>query len=123
MWSVGEMDPQAVDELSSKDAFPISWNRDTAISVGAKDVKFTFWPSYTITGERDFDEKYMFTNDKYARLNFNPILVKGDRFTRMEDLITRDGHITRLKNIPERALKLRPPRTYYNPMMYDTGNL
>jgi hypothetical protein len=122
-WSVAEMNPSAPDELSSKDQFPISWNRDSATSVGAKDIQFTYWPSYTVTGEREFDEKYMFTNNKFARLGFNPILVEGDRFTIMEDLYKRDKLIKKVKNIPERPLKLRPKRTYYNPMMYDTGNL
>jgi hypothetical protein len=122
-WNVSEMDPNTPDELSSRENFPITWNNETATSVGAKDITFNYWPSYTVTGEREFDEKYMFTNDKFARLGFNPILVTSDRFTVMEDLLTRDNLITKIRGIPERPLKLRPKRTYYNPMMYDTGNL
>uniref|UniRef100_A0A2V0RBY0 Uncharacterized protein n=1 Tax=viral metagenome TaxID=1070528 RepID=A0A2V0RBY0_9ZZZZ len=122
-WSIGEMNPTAADELSSKEAFPISWTRDSAMSVSAKDITLNYWPSYTVTGEREFDEKYMFTNDKYARLGFSPIMVTDDRFTTMEDLLIKGKLIKKVKNIPERPLTLRPKREYYNPMMYDTGNL
>jgi len=124
-WSVGEMSVESDSELSSRGAFPIDWSRDSASSVKAKDVKFEFWPSYTITGERAHDEKYMFLAPKYAHPTINPILATGNRFTTMEDILkTRDegGYLTRVGDVPEKFLTLRPKRTYYNPMIYDTTN-
>lgn len=123
-WSISEMDPNAPDDVSSKALFPISWDRANASSVKAKDVKVEYWPSYTVTGEREFDEKYMFMNPKYTRTDYNPIMVTGDRFTTMEDLLKHDGLLTKLSHIPEKTLTLRPDRNYFNPVKYaDIGNL
>jgi hypothetical protein len=124
-WSISEMSVGGPSELTSAAAFPIKWNRDSAASVKAENVTFEFWPSFTVTGERAHDEKYMFLAPKFARPTINPVLTTGDRFTTMEDLIkTEDegGHRCRIANIPEKFKTLRPKRTYYNPMMYDTTN-
>ena len=124
-WSVAEMSLTNNSELSSREAFPIDWSREAAASVKAKDVVFEYWPSYTITGERAHDEKYMFLSPKFTQPTINPILTEGDRFKTMEDIlkpVDEGGYLTRLNDVPEKFLTLRPKRTYYNPMMYDTTN-
>jgi hypothetical protein len=124
-WSISEMSVDSSSELTSRASFPIDWSRDSAASVKAKDVVFEYWPSYTITGERAHDEKYMFLAPKFVQPTINPILSEGHRFTTMEDILrpsNEGGYLTRINDVPEKFLTLRPKRTYYNPMMYDTTN-
>jgi hypothetical protein len=104
----------------TKDTFPLDFNTETAASVKAKGLTVEYWPHYDQTGEHAFDEKFTYRQDKYV-LGTNPMFVtrNGD-FLSEEELLLDRTHASLLTEIslPERGLKLRPERKYYNPLLH-----
>lgn len=117
LYSLIEMSPEGGGLNAS--SFPLTFNSDTAASVAAKPVTVEYWRAYDQTGEDAFDQKYTYREDKFSLIDNPLILTHNGDFLREIDLVLSDTHkFTTKVTLPERGLKLRPERKYYNPLLY-----
>jgi hypothetical protein len=115
-FSLTPMDPNGGGLTAN--TFPLTWNTENASSIMPKDIKVEYWMHFDMTGDRAFDEKFMYRDDVYV-LGDNPLfLTTQGRFLTPDDLLLGEKNMIIEVNFPERGKKIRPPRRYINPLLY-----